>query len=260
MQIELINNILYEKVEAFKYPILKLRYDMVMFIEEGSCTVLQEGKKKPYTLSANEIAYIPANTEMRRSIEVPLTYYHISFYSQADHPFCRSILSGRLELPTDVKASIFKSLRRAYPLANNREAITHVIEHLFAENYLFGKTQNIKRKPISDEVNEAIRYMHLNIRNPIDIHELAARVYVRYSRLIRRFKQEIGTTPSQYLIQLRLQYGKQLLLNHNYSIQQISEQCGYSNPYYFTNAFHQYTGMSPTEFRARHLKGEDAPE
>lgn len=257
MQIELINNILYEKMEAFKFPVLKLRYDMMMIVEGGACTVRQEGVKKTYTLSENEIAYIPANTEIRRSIEVPLTYYHISFYSQADHPFCRSIKSGKLILPSDVTASIFRSLRRAYPLANNREAITHVIEHIFAENYLFGATQKVRPKPISDEVRDAIRYMHQNVGESIDMHALAARVYLSYTCLVRRFRQELGTTPSQYLIHLRLQYAKQLLLNHTDSIAQVSEQCGYSNPYYFTNAFHRYAGMSPTEFRARHLRNED---
>ena len=257
MQIELINNILYEKTDAFKFPVLKLRYDMIMMVEEGSCSVLLEGRKKPYTLSKNEIAYIPANTEMRRSITTPLTYYYLSFYSQADHPFCRSILPGKLTLPSDVTASIFRSIRRAYPLVNNREPISHVIEHIFAENYLFGKTKKVNFKPLSEEVKKAIRYMTLNISDSIDMHELAAQVYLSHSGLIWKFRQELGTTPSQYLIQLRLQYAKQLLLNQNYSIVQISEKCGYSSPYYFTNAFHKYAGMSPTEFRARHLRGKD---
>ena len=257
MQIELINNILYEKTEAFKFPVLKLRYDMIMLVEEGTCSVLLEGRKKPYKLSKHEIAYIPANTEMRRSISAPLTYYYLSFYSQADHPFCRSILPGKLILPADVTASIFQSIRRAYPLASNREPITHVIEHIFAENYLFGKTKKVNFKPLSDEVKKAIRYMTLNIANPIDMHELAAQVYLSRSGLIWKFKQELGTTPSQYLIQRRLQYAKQLLLNQNYSIVQISGMCGYSNPYYITNACHRYAGMSPTEFRSLHLRGKD---
>ena len=260
MQIELINNILYEKTQAFKFPVLKLRYDMVMLIEDGSCSLLLEGKKKPYTLSKNDIVYIPANTEMRRSISKPLTYYHLSFYSQADHPFCQSILPGKLMLPSDVTASIFQSIRRAYPLANNREPISHVIEHIFAENYLFGKTKKVNFKPLSDEVKNTIRYMTQNIGNSMDMQELAAQVYLSQSGLIWKFRQELGTTPSQYLIQLRLRSVKQLLLNRNYSIAQIAERCGYSNPYYFTNAFHKYAGMSPTEFRARHLRGEEDPQ
>ena len=255
MQIELINNILYEKTEAFQFPVLKLRYDMMMLIEEGTCSVLLEGRQKPFKLSKNEIAYIPANTEICRSISEPLTYYHLSFYSQAEHPFCRSMLPGKLNLPSDVTASIFQSIRRAYPLVNNRELISHVIEHIFAENYMFGKTKQVHLKPLSDEVKQVIRYMTQNIAQSIDMHELASRVYLSHSALIWKFRKELGTTPSQYLIQLRLQYAKQLLLNQNYTIAQISGLCGYSNPYYFTNAFHRHTGMSPTEFRVQYLQG-----
>ena len=65
---------------------------------------------------------------------------------------------------------------------------------------------------------------------------------------------ELNTTPSRYLSILRLRHAKQLLLHYPYSITEISEMCGYSNPYYFTNAFRGYTGMSPTDFRKHYLK------
>ena len=85
----------------------------------------------------------------------------------------------------------------------------------------------------------------------IDIH--AANVYLSHSALIWKFRQELNTTPSQYLIHIRLRYAKHLLINTNYSITQISELCGYTNPFYFTNAFRKYTGKNPTSFREHHL-------
>ena len=139
-------------------------------------------------------------------------------------------------------------------LPDNRELLTHVIEHTFMQNYLFGNTEKVKFKPFSDEVESAIRYMRNNFYKKIDMDELAERVFLSHSGLIWKFKKELNTTPSNYLCILRLSYAKQLLLNHPYSITEISEMCGYSNPYYFTNAFHKYSGMSPTEFRNRYLK------
>lgn len=257
MQIELINNILFEKTKAFQNPVLKRRWEIIMMVEEGSCTVWQDGKKKPYTLFQNEIAYIPSNTVIRRSVSEPISYYHIAFYSQADHPFRLCMPSGKLSLPPAQAAAIFESMRHAYRLANNREPVTHLIEHIFSENYLFGKSKNMNFKAVSDDVREAINYMNGNLSRRINMDELASRVYLSHSGLIWKFRQEIGTTPSKYLIHLRLRYAKHLLLSSNDSIAQISERCGYSGSFYFTKAFHAYTGMSPTEFRAHHLRAAD---
>ena len=48
---------------------------------------------------------------------------------------------------------------------------------------------------------------------------------------------------------IRLRYAKQLLMEGALSVAEISERCGYSNPYYFTNVFKENFGQSPTAFR-----------
>ena len=139
-------------------------------------------------------------------------------------------------------------------LPNNQELITHIIEHIFAEYYLFGKSKKTSLKPLSNEVTGTINYMNRNLDKKIDMDQLASRVFLSHSGLIWKFKKELNTTPLHYLNLLRLRYAKQLLLTHPYNITQISELCGYSNPFYFTNLFHKHTGMSPTEFRKFHTK------
>lgn len=158
-----------------------------------------------------------------------------------------------MRLPEPQRESIFKSLTYASLLPNNQELITHIIERIFVEQYLFGKTKKTTLKPFSDEITSTINYMNRNLDQKIDIDDLAARVYLSHSGLIWKFKKELDTTPSEYLNLLRLRYAKQLLLNHSYSITQIAEMCGYSNPFYFTNLFRKRFGMSPSAFRKFHL-------
>ena len=75
--------------------------------------------------------------------------------------------------------------------------------------------------------------MRKNFDKKIDMDELAKRVFLSHSGLIWKFKKELNTTPSNYLKILRLRYAKQLLLNYSYSVTEISEMCGFANPYYF---------------------------
>ncbi len=255
MQIDVINQYFFEDRTEVKSPVIKRRWDILILVVSGSYSIHPTGAKKPYLLHGGELGYIPAGTEVERRLLEPTTHYHIAFYSQADHPFRLSMPSGKLNLPEEQSASIFKSMKHAFLMPENRELVTHTVSHIFAENYLFGKGRRANFRHLSDEVMNTVSYMNRNLDKQINMDELAARVFLSHTGLIWKFKQELGTTPSQYLILLRLRYAKQLLLNHTYSITQISELCGYSNPYYFTNAFHRYTGMSPTDFR-KHYLGE----
>ena len=160
---------------------------------------------------------------------------------------------GKFHLPKDQAEAVLKAVNRAFILPDNRELITHAVEHVFYQNYLFGSREHVKLKPLSQEVESAIAYMRRNFYKKINIDELAEQVFLSHSGLIWKFKQELNTTPSRYLTLLRLRYAKQLLLNYSYNITEISEMCGYQNPYYFTNAFRKYAGRSPTEFRKYHM-------
>ncbi len=261
MQIELINQYHLENLTKFKQTELRRQWDSLILVVSGTYSILPEGRKKPILLHEREIAFIPTGTLFSRSLEPPITYYHISFRADAEHPFRFSLPPCKLVLPAEQTASIFESMSQAFLIPNNRELITHIVEHIFVENYLFGKTNRASFRPLSEEVLSTVRYMNQNLAEPIDMDMLAARVYLSHTGLIWKFRHELGTTPSQYLILLRLRYAKQLLLNHPYSITEIAALCGYTNPYYFTNAFHRYAGMSPTAFRKHYLgdEGENAP-
>ena len=251
MQIDLINQIYIENRNEFTKPELTTRHDGLLMVSEGSCTISADGNREQ-VLSRHDIAFIPAGTHYVRHIKEIATIYLLSFTSQEDHPFRLSMPTGRLSLPESVRDVIFNSFSRAFIFPDNRELLVHAIEHIFVENYILGEGTRVSMRHISDEVKSTVRYMNENLAGRIDMDDLAARVYLSHTGLIWKFKQELGTTPSQYLIMLRQRYAKQLLLDHDYSVTEVAYLCGYSNPYYFTNAFRRHTSLSPTAFRKKH--------
>ena len=254
MQIDLISQHYYENYPAFKNTTVKRQWDILFLVVDGEFSIFAKEIGKNLVLKKNDIVFIPAGTEMERKILSPLTWYQVAFLPQTDHPFYLSASFGKLILPQEQTTAIFEMTERAFMLPDNRALITHVVSHVFAENYLFGKGKKVKFKPLSTEVKEAVQYMRKNFARKIDMDELAERVFLSHSGLIWKFKHELNTTPSKYLNILRLRYAKQLLLNYPYSITEISEQCGFSNPYYFTNTFHHAFGLSPSAFRDYYLK------
>lgn len=62
-------------------------------------------------------------------------------------------------------------------------------------------------------------------------------------------KQETDQTASQYIQQYIVGISKQLLLDNDYSINQISDRLGFQYPQHFTHFFKRHVGMSSTQYR-----------
>ena len=206
MQIELINQYHYENLSVFKKNIVVRNCDAFVLVIKGGYSVLATGEKRPIVIGEHEIAFIPAGVEYYRTMTEASTYYYISFHSDAEHPFRRGLPMSKLILPKDQAIPIFNALERAFLIPDSRELITHLIERIFVENYLFGKSRTVDLPHVSEEVIDTVRYMNRNLNQRLDMEELAARVYLSHTGLIWKFKRELGTTPSQYLILLRLRY------------------------------------------------------
>ena len=78
---------------------------------------------------------------------------------------------------------------------------------------------------------------------------LAQRAHISEVYLRRLFLQQLGITPRQYLLQLRLEKAKRLLEDGRLTVTLVAESCGYTNVYHFCRSFRQYTGLTPTEYR-----------
>ena len=255
MEIDLISQLYRRDFTKFKYPVWESKWNTIILVESGEYRLKLENWQKPVILRENDIAFITPGIHFERTALTTIAFYHFAFRTQADHPFYRSMNVGKLSLPSERAKPVFQSLAQIMNIPNNRELITHTIEHIFTENYLFGESKKTEIVPFSEEIADTVNYINRHLDQPLDIDSLAARVFLSHSGLLWKFKKELGTTPSRYVSLQRIRHAKQLLLNcPDYTVTQIAELCGYSNPFYFTNKFREYSGMSPSEFRHVYLK------
>jgi transcriptional regulator GlxA family with amidase domain len=82
-----------------------------------------------------------------------------------------------------------------------------------------------------------------------DIPGLAALVNLSPSRFRHLFKQETGTTPAQYLKDIRLAKAEKMLRTTFLSIKQILKQVGITSNTHFVNDFRSKYGTTPTAYR-----------
>ena len=67
------------------------------------------------------------------------------------------------------------------------------------------------------------------------------------------FKETLGQSPQQYLIQYRMTKATELLKGTRISIAEISRSVGYENQLHFSRAFKNVFGISPSQYRTKHF-------
>lgn len=96
---------------------------------------------------------------------------------------------------------------------------------------------------------KSIKYIHENYAEKIKIPYLAQLEGLSNSRYITLFSKEMGKTPSEYILDLRLGRACDLLLTTDMEISAVGASSGYNDPYFFSKIFKKHMGLSPQEYR-----------
>ncbi|NEW04740.1 AraC family transcriptional regulator [Paenibacillus sp. SYP-B3998] len=100
-----------------------------------------------------------------------------------------------------------------------------------------------------DLVAQAIRYIHEHYREHVTLESLVEMLDCNSRQFLRLFKSQKNTSPIDYLIHVRMNKAKELLLNTSLTLKEIAESVGYSDSYYFSRIFKKYEGVAPTSFK-----------
>jgi AraC-like DNA-binding protein len=98
-------------------------------------------------------------------------------------------------------------------------------------------------------VQRAIDYAHANLAGPVALTEMAAAAYVSPYHFLRVFKAATGETPHTFVIRLRVERARHLLLSRDWSVEFIALECGFASASHLGQAFRKLTGETPSAFR-----------
>ncbi|MFR2660576.1 MAG: response regulator [[Clostridium] leptum] len=106
-----------------------------------------------------------------------------------------------------------------------------------------------KERSVIAEVKEILEQ---EFDQPLDLNYLASRVYLTPKYLSKLFRTETGITIVGYLLSLRMEKAKKLLMeNKELKSYEVAERVGYSDPVAFNKIFKKLVGMTPREYRER---------
>ncbi|MEM6855796.1 MAG: AraC family transcriptional regulator [Planctomycetota bacterium] len=101
----------------------------------------------------------------------------------------------------------------------------------------------------SSRVRRAIESLGRRLSDPPDLAELATAASLSPRHFSRRFRQDFGCTPHDYLQARRLDAARGLLRDHDRRVSGVAEELGFSSPAAFSRWFTRLAGQSPRTFR-----------
>jgi YesN/AraC family two-component response regulator len=128
----------------------------------------------------------------------------------------------------------------------NCEKIIYGLINVLEQYTLSWNATKHKNIIISEFINKLIESISLK---DVQINELIKNIPVSNSYFRKLFKAETGKSLIGYLMDLRIESAKELMVNTTLTIKAVASLVGFSDPHYFSRFFKKQTGKYPSQWR-----------
>lgn len=101
--------------------------------------------------------------------------------------------------------------------------------------------------------HEIYEFIRINAQRPLTVQDVAKRFGYSADHLSRILKAEFGCDTKSAIVKERLEYIESLLINTDFSIKEIAEQCGFDDENKFVKFFKYHTATTPSLYRSRYF-------
>ncbi len=128
--------------------------------------------------------------------------------------------------------------------------VSGMVMYLLGEIHSLTKQQRFDEEDITESIiNKARIIFRTNIDKDIAMEKIAEELNVSYAWFRKAFKTYTGIAPNQYLLQLKIEKAKMLLLDHSKTIKEIAFVLNFESAFYFSKLFKEKIGVSPDLYR-----------
>jgi AraC family transcriptional regulator len=133
-----------------------------------------------------------------------------------------------------------------------RSYVLQILYQLYLDSVELKRNEVLPSSAYNTKIKNVCAHIKHNLKTKLDLDTLSKVSGLSPFYFQRIFKQIMGVTPNTYILKLKLEKAKELLMNTRMSITEISLECGFQNIPYFSHVFKQHLGMPPVEYRKKH--------
>lgn len=244
-------------------------FSKIVILIDGDLTYYIEGKA--YILKPWDILFVNKN-EIHKPVVNPDKYYEriviwlnpdfMEKYAQDNNDLLKcfevAIKNNYNLLRLNMKSiEIIKNLIQDIQSCNNSNEFGSEIlkESLFIQlmvlmNRLFldsDKNRDIEDIQYDKTIEGVLNYINSNLENDLSIDTIASEFFISKYYLMRKFKNQIGSSIHNYVVQKRLILARSLI-SDGLSMSTICSKCGFNDYSSFVRAFKKVYGVSPSNY------------
>lgn len=244
-------------------------FSKIIILIDGDLTYYIEGKA--YILKPWDILFVNKN-EIHKPVVNPNKYYEriviwlnpdfMAKYAQGNNDLLKcfevAIKNNYNLLRLNMKSiEIIKNLIQDIQNCNNSNEFGSEIlkESLFVQlmvlmNRLFlnsDKNRDIEDIQYDKTIEGVLNYINSNLENDLSIDTIASEFFISKYYLMRKFKNQIGSSIHNYVVQKRLILARSLI-SDGLSMSSVCSRCGFNDYSSFVRAFKKVYGVSPSNY------------
>ncbi len=233
--------------------------NVLIIVEQGILNIEIGGKQ--YKVRRGESIILPENI-LHKGFKDEDTNGHIEYFWAhfvTDSPISVSDSRGDFSIPLHFNLSDYARARILY----NQLLDVHQLGGLRKKYCDFLFTALCFEISVQSEyetvsgnkiVNNAAAWIELNINSPISLEQIANILGYNKCYLSRIFKENLGITVNEFIMEKKLTIAKQLLTGSDETISSIASTLGFEDAGYFMRAFKKHEGVTCGEYRNAYSK------
>ena len=198
-------------------------------------------------LQGGDMIYIPQNSVRARKEAAEVgDYVSFNFQSEGVWDFPTFIHKG---VTNEIRLQIAvcdELIQKYYP--DHEDKITCLLGCL-----LLTLQSHLRSRSLHPLVSKIVRYLHENMAQRITLADIGQHTFFSPVYCDTVFKQEMGRSIIDYLLEKRVEEAKKLLIEGSVPLRQIAEAVGFPDYNYFARTFKKRTGYTPVQYRSRIL-------
>jgi len=116
-------------------------------------------------------------------------------------------------------------------------------------NAVYLKLKEYKSQIKNDVIIKVKDYIDKNYAEQLTLHKMSAMAYMSPNYFCAVFKNRMGENLHDYILRIRMEKARELLLKKCYNIYEVAGMVSYNNARYFAEAFKKYYGVPPSAIK-----------
>lgn len=236
-----ILDVLYLEQKNVKSLNYDRNFDALSFRYEAE--VIIESKRRQIEPGNHSICYFPPVVDYTRIAKkdrlIAIHFKAFNYHSEEIEEF----------LPADPEKyqTLFEDILNCWNQKgpSYKHEASAILNRIFAELY----KDNRKDHNANSKIHRSIQYMEENcFKKDFSLALAAKESYISETYFRKLFAKEYHISPKKYVIKRRIEYAASLILTGYYTLQEVSDMCGYNDYKHFSVEFKKIIGVSPSKY------------